>query len=278
MARSSSATRSRRASFAVKMLFVLIALAILMPGIPIIIYSVSHRWLWPDVLPSRFTLDKWAYVFSPVSQVMPALVNSLIIGLLVSVISAIIGLPAAKVMGQRKFRGKAALEMLFLSPLIIPETAVGLGVLVVFIKLGLANTMLGVIIAHLIPATPYMIRMLSAVFEGYDSNYEVQARSLGASPLKVFWYVTLPIIRPGLVAAFLFVFLISLNNFVYSYLVGGGLVITLPLVVFNYASHGGMDLAVASAASIILTAPCIALLVISERFIKEEYLSLGMSR
>jgi putative spermidine/putrescine transport system permease protein len=187
----------------------------------------------------------------------------------------LISLPAAKVIGQRDFRGKAALEVLLLAPYLVSATAVAMGLYTVFIRLGLNNTNLGVMLSMLIPTTPMMVRMLTSVFEAYNPEFEEQARALGASPLRVLVHVTIPMITPGIVAGSLFTFLGAINAFFYPYLIGGGRVKMLAVLLYQFMGQGGYDLPITAAISIILAVPGFLFLIFSDKLIKEEYFALG---
>src|SRR3954468_3755382 len=145
------------------------------PMIPLLIWSVSFRWFFPSLLPAQLSSRAWEYVFSPTSGALPALRDTTIIALSVTVISILIGIPAGRALGMHQFRGKRLIELLILAPTIIPGLAVVMGIQVIFIKIGLANTMLGVILVHLIPTLPYMVLVMAGVFANYQPEFEEQA-------------------------------------------------------------------------------------------------------
>jgi putative spermidine/putrescine transport system permease protein len=153
-----------------------------------------------------------------------------------------VGVPAGRALGLYRFRGKGLVELLILAPVIVPGIAVALGLHSVFIQLGLTNTLAGVVLVHLVPTVPYMTLVMAGIFANYDPAYEQQARSLGASASQTFRHVTLPAILPGIIVGGLFAFLVSWSQYVLTLLIGGGRVITLPLLLFNYASAGRNDL------------------------------------
>ena len=162
-----------------------------------------------------------------------------------------------------KFRGKEIVELLILAPTIVPGIAVVLGIHSVFIAMGLTNTITGVILVHLIPTLPYMVLVMSGIFANYDIAYEDQARSLGASAMKTFWYVTLPAIMPGIIVGGLFAFLVSWSQYILTLLVGGGRVETLPLLLFNFATAGRND--ITGAIGMIYILPGIVILFLTAR-------------
>lgn len=266
-----------------KIYLLLIAGFILGPFIPLIIQSFAFRWAWPDMLPGTWWLEQreksplplaWDYVLSPYSRVWEATVNTVFIGSVVTVICLAICLPAARVLAREKFRGKAAFEFFLSMPLIVPEAAIGIALLMIFINLGLAGSYTGIIIVHLIPTIPYMIRMLTAVYQGLGRDFEEQAMILGASRWQVMWLVTLPMLLPGVVAGALFTFLVSTNIFLLTFFMGQGQIITLPTLLFSKISGGTLD-ASAAGITLVVTIPGIILLLITERFIKEEAFGKG---
>ncbi|MBA2666047.1 MAG: ABC transporter permease [Trueperaceae bacterium] len=261
-----------------------VVVAVVGPFIPLLIASFAFRWNWPDLLPSRWWWEAretarlplgWDYVFSPVSRVLESAGNTVLIALLVTLLCTLISLPAARVLARERFRGKSFVEFFLLTPLIVPEIAVGLGILVTFIQLGLAGTFTGIILVHLIPTIPYMVRVLTSVFQGLSRDYEEQARVLGAGPLRTMWHVTLPMIMPGVIAGGLFAFLISSNIFLLTFFIGRGRIETLPTLLFSRVSGGGALDAVAAGVALIVCIPGIIMLVLTERFIKEEVFAKG---
>jgi putative spermidine/putrescine transport system permease protein len=261
-----------------------VVVAVIGPFIPLLIASFAFRWTWPDLLPSRWWWEArgtsrlpqgWDYVFSPVSRVFESTGNTIMIALLVTLVCIVITLPAARVLARERFRGKSLVEFFLLTPLIVPDIAVGLGILVTFIQLGLAGTFTGIILVHLIPTIPYMVRVLTSVFQGLSRDYEEQARVLGASPLRTLWHVTLPMILPGIIAGGLFAFLISSNIFLLTFFIGQGRIETLPTLLFSRVSGGGALDAVAAGVALIVLIPDMVLLIVTERFIKEEVFAKG---
>ena len=194
-----------------------------------------------------------------------------------TVICLAICLPAARVLARENFRGKPAFEFFLSMPLIVPEAAIGIALLMIFIRTGLAGTYTGIIIVHLIPTIPYMIRMLTAVYQGLGRDFEEQAMILGANRWQVAWLVTFPMLLPGIVAGALFTFLVSTNIFLLTFFLGQGKIVTLPTLLFSKISGGTLD-ASAAGIALLVTLPGIVLLLLTERFIKEEALAQGFGK
>ncbi len=281
--RRSASERASLSPFA-RLYLTLTLLAILGPFVPLVIASFAFRWSWPSVLPTtwwweargsaRFPLG-WDYVFSPVSRVLESTGNTVLIALIVTVLCTLISLPAARVLARESFRGKSFIEFFMLTPLIVPEIALGLGILITFIQLGLAGSLVGIILVHLIPTIPYMVRVLTSVFQGLSRDYEEQARVLGAGPLRTMFHVTLPMILPGVIAGGLFAFLISSNIFLLTFFIGQGRIETLPTLLFSRVHGGGVLDPVAAGVALVVCVPGLIMLIITERFIREEVFAKG---
>jgi putative spermidine/putrescine transport system permease protein len=124
---------------------IFVTIAVIGPFIPLVIASFAFRWNWPDLLPNSWWWEArktarlplaWDYVFSPVSRVVESTFNTVIIALIVTLVCVLVSLPAARVLARENFRGKSFIEFFLLTPLIVPEIAVGLGILITFIQLG----------------------------------------------------------------------------------------------------------------------------------------------
>ena len=147
-------------------------------------WSFSATWFYPHLVPTRMDLRSWEYVLSSNAKVIPAFMTSLVIASVVAVVAGLIGLSAGRALGLHNFRGKRLVYFLFLAPEIVPPLTVAMGNQIAFIRLGLADTMLGVILVQLVPTIPYVTLVMSAVYSNFDVTYEDQARVLGASPLR----------------------------------------------------------------------------------------------
>jgi putative spermidine/putrescine transport system permease protein len=250
-----------------------IVLGVLLPLAPIVIWAFSFNWFYPDLFPGRLSLRAWQYVLSPASRTAEAALTSGGVALIVTLFSLLVGLPAGRALGLYNFRGKKIVQFLVLAPVIVPGLAVVMGIHVVFIRLGLAGTWLGVALVHLIGTLPYVVMVMSSVFANYRPELEEQARTLGAGPIAVFLYVTCPAIFPGLMAAGMFAFIISWGQYLVTLLVGGGRVITMPLLLINFAT--GNNNPVTAALCLVFIAPSLILLILTSKYLVGEKTALG---
>ncbi|MFW5728029.1 MAG: ABC transporter permease [bacterium] len=250
-----------------------IVLWVILPFIPLVMWAFGSQWFFPALLPGEVSLRAWRYVASAGADVGEAFFNSLAIAVAVTILAALLGIPAGRGLGMHHFRGRAAVELFILAPLIVPPITVAMGIHVVFIRLGLVDRPIGVVLVHLIPALPYMIVVMRGVFANFDRDYEEQARSLGAAPWQVFLRVTLPAIMPGIITGSLFVFLVSWSQYVLTLLIGGGRVVTLPILLFAFATSG--DNTLTAAISIIFVAPAVAILAGTARYLTGRSSAIG---
>jgi putative spermidine/putrescine transport system permease protein len=244
---------------------VLIVVAILLPLVPLIIHSFARGYVFPQLLPAEWSTRAWRIVLATDGGTWNALGWSVVVAVAVTALSLLVALPAGRVLGLRAFRGKRVLEFLVLTPLLVPAVAVAIGLDIVFIRLGLSGTFWGVVLVHLIPAAPYAVLVLAGVFANYDEDFEAQARTLGASPLNVFRHVTMPAIKPGLIIAGFFAFIVSWSQYVLTLQIGGGKILTLPVLLVSTASGG--DVAITGVLTIVSALPVVVLLGLASRHV-----------
>jgi putative spermidine/putrescine transport system permease protein len=237
------------------------------PLILFCIYAFSEKWFFPAVLPTNWVIGPFLRIIGD-SRIISGLAVSIGLALIVSFLSLLIGFPAARTIGLRTFHGKQLAWLIFFLPTVVPPLAVGMGLNILFLRLGLAGTIFGVILSHLVPTLPYTIFTLSGVFSRYDENYENQALVLGSNRLRIFFTITLRLVFPGLVVAGLFAFLISWSQYLLTLLIGGGKVLTLPMLLFSTVS-GGNPTSIAIL-SLLFVMPPILVIAVTARFLGDQ--------
>lgn len=242
---------------------------VVFPIIILFIWSFTKNWSWPYVLPKNLGLRGFKYVLDPTGAPLKVLCRSVLIAVLVTVITILISIPAAKALGIYQFKGKNLIKLIILLPIIIPPVSIALGIHVAFIKLNIANTVIGVVIIHLIPCIPYAVTILTDVFELIGNSMEQQARILGANRIQCFFHVTLPIISSGIMSASFMVFIISFSQYFLTFLIGGGQVVTYPILMFPFIQSG--DRTIAASYSVIFIITSLIFLFIIEKAIKKFY-------
>ena len=188
---------------------------------------------------------------------------SVIVAAVVALAALLVGVPAAMALTRRKFRGSGAIGAFFLAPLMVPAITLGLGLLLVLAPLGLIGTYPGLVVAHAGLTLPYVIRTTMSSLMTTDTSCEEAARILGAGPLTTFRRVTLPLIRPGVMAGAVIAFLISFDEAVVSLFVVGAGRTTLPVEIFRYVQNR-TDPQIA-ALSVVLILISVILVIIVER-------------
>jgi len=196
--------------------------------------SFAKRWLgtW---LPDGWTVGWYAAAWKEF-QLGSVLWVTIEVVLAVVLLSLVIGVPAAYTLARRDFRGKQALMLLFLLPLMVPPITYGIPLATVLYQAHLGGTIWGVILANLIPAAPFVILVMTPFVEQIDANLESAARVFGASTARMFWHVLLPLLGPGVLAASLLVLVRTIALFELTFLTAGGdsqtLVVALYYAVF----------------------------------------------
>jgi len=181
--------------------------------------SFARRWLgtWlPDGWTTNWYFDAWKeFQLSSVLWVTVEVVFAVVF------LSLLIGVPAAYTLARRDFRGKRALLLLFLLPLMVPPITYGIPLATVLYQTGLGGTMAGVILANLIPAAPFVILVMTPFIEQIDPNLESAARVFGASTARMFVHVLVPLLAPGILAASLLVLVRTIALFELTFLTAG---------------------------------------------------------
>jgi putative spermidine/putrescine transport system permease protein len=162
---------------------------------------------------------------------------SLLLTAIVTPLALAIGTLAAYALGRYSFPGKGLITTLLMSPLVMPQIVLGIALLNYFSALGLINSLTGLVIGHLVVTLPYTVRLVSISVHNLDPVLERAAQNLGATPVQTFWRVTLPLLRPGLVAGAIFAAIISFGELAVTLLVAGARTTTLPLRIFNYTEY-----------------------------------------
>ena len=171
-------------------------------------------------------------------QVMGALRNSLVVALAATVVSTALGTAAALAFHRQRTRLAGAWNTLVMLPLVVPEIVLAASLLLFFATLGLRLGFLTVILAHVAFSVSYAFVVVAARLSGFDHSLEEAAADLGAGPWQVFRQVTLPLMAPGVLAAALLVFSLSLDDFVITSFVAGVGSTTLPVQIYSMVRSG----------------------------------------
>jgi putative spermidine/putrescine transport system permease protein len=248
-----------------------LAYAIFGPLANLLIWSFAEAWFWPNKLPSQWGFRFWEYVFRPTGRAMEALWLSLMIAMLTVALSLAVAVPAGYALARGRLPWRSLIMLAFLLPQAFPSLPVYINVARIFYQFDLNGTVLGVVLVHASHGLVFAVWIATAAFASIDRELEQAARNLGASGLRTFMTVTLPLATPGLIASAIFVFLESLDEFTGSFFVGAPEIRTLPLEMFT-ASMGG-NYQISSITALILLVPSIGFMLVVERFLKGEVLA-----
>jgi putative spermidine/putrescine transport system permease protein len=207
-------------------LAVLVALFLLLP-IAIVVpmsFSTAISFEFP---PPGYSLGYYAKYFTSEEWLHPTL-NSFVIALGATALTMLLVVPAAFGYVRYRFRGKTFVNLLMMAPLIVPHVVSAVAYYGFLGRVRLTGTLLGVIVAHGILAVPVAFLVITATLKGFDRNLERAAMSSGAGPLRTFFHVTMPVLRPGMLVGALFAFLSSFNEAVVVIFIGGREASTLP--------------------------------------------------
>lgn len=171
-------------------------------------------------------------------QVLGALRNSLLVALAATVLSTLVGTAAALGLRRRAGRGRSLLEGLLTLPIVVPEIVLASSLLLLFATLGLRLGFASVILAHVSFSLSYAVVVVRARLAGFDAGLEEAAMDLGAGPWRTFVHVTLPLIAPGILAASLLVFALSIDDYVVTSFVAGVGTTTLPVQIYSMVKSG----------------------------------------
>jgi putative spermidine/putrescine transport system permease protein len=206
-------------------IFLLAPIAIIVP----MSFSTAISFEFP---PPGYWLGYYARYFHSGAW-LDATLNSFAIALGSMVLTMMVTLPAAFGYVRYRFRGKGAMNLIVMLPLIVPGVVSALGYYGLFARIHLVGTHLGMIIAHSVLSIPVVFLVIAASLKGFDRNLERAAYSAGAGPLRTFLWVTLPVLRPGIMVGALFAFLHSFNEAVVAIFIAGRDAVTLPKKMFE---------------------------------------------
>jgi spermidine/putrescine transport system permease protein len=206
---------------------------LLLPIAVIVLFSFNAPRSRFNFVWHGFTLDNWKHPFD-VPGLTEAITASLKIAAISTVIATILGTMMALALVRYRFRGRAATNFFILLPLATPEVVMGASLLSLFLTLGLATGFATIVIAHAMFNISFVVVTVRSRLIGFDRNLEEAAQDLGANGFQTFMRVTLPLIAPGVLAASLLAFALSIDDFVITNF-NAGSTVTFPLFVWGAA-------------------------------------------
>ncbi|WP_367847223.1 ABC transporter permease [Rhodoferax sp. WC2427] len=191
---------------------VLMLLGLLLPILVVMPLSFNSEPYFTYPMPG-FSV-RWYQMFIERPEWRLALQNTLVVGAASTLLATVLGVLAALGLMHQRLKGGAFIRGLLLSPMIVPTIITAVGVYFAFSPFGLVNSLFGLILAHAALGVPFIVVTVAATLAGFNETLTRAGRSLGASPLRVFWSVKLPLIAPGVISGGLFAFATSFDEVV----------------------------------------------------------------
>jgi len=257
-----------RASRGLRVAVTAVYVFLLLPLLIVVVaaFNAGNYFTFP---PQGFSL-KWFANFFQRREFMQALWLSVDLGFWTAVISTVAGTMASLVLVRGRFRGRDLLNAYVTSPLLLPQILTGVALLQYLSLLGLAQSYWALLIGHVVVTTPYVVRTVSAVLYNFDLALEEAAQSLGASPVRAFFEVTLGLIKPGVVAGAVLAFAISFDNFTISLFLTSPRLTPLPIELFAYLKYS-FDPTAAAASAVAIGVTLVLMLLIARFMGLEEF-------
>ncbi|HEY1792145.1 MAG TPA: ABC transporter permease [Opitutaceae bacterium] len=217
----------------------------------LVAYSFNASRL--NILWRGFTLRWYAEIWHN-TKLVRAACNSLEIAAAATAASIVLGTTGAWLLHRYRFRGSAAIKTLVAIPMVMPEVLMGISLLVFFTAIRFSLGFTTVIVGHVTFCIPFVMSAVQARLDGIDPSLEEAALDLGATPVRAFWHIILPFLRPAIVAGGLMAFTLSLDELIVTFFTASSASRTLPLEVFGMAKIGLNPELNALSAIIVMTA------------------------
>jgi putative spermidine/putrescine transport system permease protein len=239
---------------------------VLLPVVFIALYAFNQTAY--VTLPPKPPTLRWFQSFFANKRFVAALWSSLSIAAVVTPLAVLVALPTALAVVRRSFPGKALLNAMLLAPLVVPGVITGIAFLSLSSLLGVGSGFRPLSIALLCYGVPFAVRALVANLHGLDPALEDVARNLGASAFRAFVWVTLPQLRPGLLAGGIFVFVEAIDNFAIAVFLTDSRTTTLPVEAYSYIRD--FDDPTVAAMAVLLMALSVVLVSVVDRVVGLE--------
>ena len=218
------------------LLAVVLTLVIIFPLFVVAVWSFSNVWRYPSVIPQEFGLKFWHTTLAR-ADVWTSITMSVSLATIVTLISACICLPAAYAFARLDFPFRNLLFFSFLAGHAFPKFGLLVAIAGIFLNLGLIGTFWGVVLIQLVGTLLFMIWIPVAAFQAVDRRMEEIARDVGASPLRVFWSITLPQAGPTIAAALLLSFVSTFYETEGAWLIGAPQIRTMPVLMISFINN-----------------------------------------
>lgn len=252
-----------------KYLILILILIILLPMVYIILLSMFTFFKYPLLFPTNFTVDYWIGIFVKNTLFLKSLLVSILLGIVTGVFSTIIGFMTGRAIESYFDISDNKFVRIFISmPLFIPSLALFLGMHQVLLKTSLTNNIIGVFLCHTVVCIPYSTNIAISYYKGISKDMEDVSKTLGATSVDIFLKVILPILKPGILLSFSICFLISNTEYFSVFLIGGGNVISLSMLMYPFVLNN--DYGFSSVTGIVFIILNLSVFITSDYFIKKS--------
>ncbi len=214
---------------------VLVFLFLYIPIAVLVVYSFNSSRL--NIVWQSFTVEWYGKLLSN-GPLIKAAQNSLVIATITTLLSVVIGTTGAWLLHRYRYRYSQFFRTLVAIPMVMPEILMGISLLILFATAGVQLGFATVIIGHVTFSFPFVLVAVQARLQGLDSSLEEAALDLGATPLKAFWLVIVPCLRPAIIAGALMAFTLSMDELIVTFFIRSASSVTLPIQVFGMAKVG----------------------------------------
>jgi len=253
-----------------KKLFILFLLLFFaLPPVVLLIYSFAPVWNYPDVIPGKLGSGSFSFVFNQRNDIILSLASSFTYSMAAVIFTIIITILPAQVFARKKFKGRVFLETVLIAPALLPSISYAMGAHYIFIKTGLSDSFIGLVLILSAMSYPYMLRALTAGFIAYGEEYALCSKNLGAGFFTTLFQVELPLLLPSIISGGTVVFLVSFSEYFLVFLIGGGIVPSYSGYLFPFLNSS--ELSIASLLTLIFLIVPFLLFIVIEIFLTFYY-------
>ena len=254
------------------LLFAVFILFFYLPLMNLCMLAFADKYEVPAIIPQKFGFKWWEFVLGQ-NSLVSSIAMSFLLAVVVTAVSLLLCIPAAYALARFNFKGKKIFLLSFLLSNAYPKMGLYISIGIIFYKLNLMGTFVGVVIIHVLNSMMFMTWIPSGAFRSVHRQQEESARDAGAGPLRTFFKITLPLAMPGIIVASVFTFLGSLEEAQGTLLVGFPQIKTMPVqlygVIMEYPLTAGPVL------SLILIIPTLVILFVMRKYINADTISKG---
>ncbi|MEL6150646.1 MAG: ABC transporter permease [Chloroflexota bacterium] len=250
---------------------------VLLPVALAILWSLvdpDHPWEYPDVFPPVLSFGRWAEMWET-TTLPDAILNSYQLAPVTGLVALVFALPTAYAFGRMEFPGKQLAQVLALLPIVLPGFVIAIFFASVLLQLNIFNKYLSILVGHVVLFLPYAIRILTVSYAQISQEVVDAARDAGAGVLARMWSIYLPLMMPGIVASFIIVFILSIEEFALAFVLGSPRFVTIPTILYSFLGGYQFIRPNAAVVSMVLVIPNVIILLFLERLLRSVGLSAG---